>query len=157
LKTFFDFSSKRLQSFTRLHSSTVRFYFEEATPSDDPDGLHEVTFVYCLWELFKDRVYLLDADEPGFPDNLNVLIGQTIESIHWIMRFSDEVKHQPPQLKVAFTNGYVFWLYNHLSESRKEPGYFDSPMMTIQSGIYLQQFLGSGEIRIGKVPTNDAG
>jgi hypothetical protein len=44
-----------------------------------------------------------------------------------------------------------------MDESRWEPGDFDSPMMTIQSGIYLQQFLGSGEIRIGKVPTNDAG
>ncbi|MES2469577.1 MAG: hypothetical protein V4675_19900 [Verrucomicrobiota bacterium] len=156
MKTFFDFSSKRLQRFTRLHSSTVRFYFEEPTPSDVQDGLHEVTFVYCLWELFKDRVYVLDADEPGFPDNLDVLSGETIESIHWIRRFSDEVKHQPPQLKVAFTNGYVFWLYNHIWESRQEPGDFDSPMMTIQSGLYLQQFLRSGEIRIGKAPTNIA-
>jgi hypothetical protein len=60
-------------------------------------------------------------------------------------------------LKVAFTNGYVFWLYNHMDESRWEPGDFDSPMMTIQSGLYHQQFFKSGEIRIGNVPTNDAG
>jgi hypothetical protein len=44
-----------------------------------------------------------------------------------------------------------------MDESRWEPGDFDSPMMTIQSGLYHQQFFKSGEIRIGNVPTNDAG
>ena len=140
-----DFSGLSVVRVSRIHSSTIRLYFDlDGASQSDVIRRCEITFDYCVWAFFRNGILEFDSDSESLPDDIQVIVGAQLDYVKWLIGFNSQDKRcGSPFLTLRFTNGMSFRLCDHEESTASE---YQSPMLTFCDGTRMFQFMDDGTI-----------